>query len=89
MYVDTDIGYGPAILHKTEEHTSPPVAKGKRGRATDHQDGFHPPAPPITGIDGAQRDGDEVVKFDSNFIMMKKSDTMEQVKQVTQHCDCL
>ena len=71
------MGYGPPVKNMNESG-----AKGKEGGVTSDQSGFHPQAPPITRTDGTVQGGEEVVKFDSNFIMMKKSDTAEQVKQV-------
>lgn len=71
------MGYGPPVKNVNESG-----AKGKGGVTSD-QSGFHPQAPPITTTDGTEHVREEVVKFDSNFIMMKKSDTAEQVKQVT------
>ena len=80
-YTDDDMGYGPAV-QKKNEGSIVGGAKGKRGGAKGGQSGFHPQAPPVTGTDGAGQAGDAVVNFDGNFIMMKKSDTLEQVKQV-------
>lgn len=64
-HTDQDIGYGPSISSAVA-HTG-----------IDH---FHPPAPPVTHKDGTVEDTD-MVKFDSNFIMLKKSETGE-VRQV-------
>ena len=75
------MGYGPAVQNR-KESSNVGGAKGKGGGVTGNQGGFHPQAPPITRTDGTMQTGDTVVNFDSNFIMMKKSDTMEQVKQV-------
>ena len=80
-YTDADIGYGPAVQNRDEDSTVG-GAKGKGGGTKGGQSGFHPQAPPITVTDGPTQAGDSVVNFDSNFIMMKKSDTLEQVKQV-------
>lgn len=74
---DADMGYGPPVKNVNESG-----AKGNKGGVMSDQSGFHPQAPPITRTDGTEQVGDEVVKFDSNFIMMKKGDTAEQVKQV-------
>ena len=61
IHTDTDIGYGPAATTSTHE-------------GEDHVD-FHPSAPPVSGKDGSKKQhGKDVVKFDSNFIMAKKSD---------------
>lgn len=58
-------------------------AKGKRGGVSDNsQSGFHPHAPPVTGSNDTAQPSDAVVNFDSNFIMMKKSDTTDELKQV-------
>ena len=65
FFADQDIGYGPSISSAVA-HTG-----------IDH---FHPPAPPVTHKDGTVEDTD-MVKFDSNFIMLKKSETGE-VRQV-------
>lgn len=57
-------------------------AKKGKGRDKGQKAGFHPPAPPISRPDGTMEGAEDVVKFDSNFIMMKKSETSERVKQV-------
>lgn len=74
------MGYGPAVKNRNE--VSMEGAKRKGGGASDNQSGFHPLAPPITGTDGNAQAGDSIVTFDSNFIMMKKSDTADEIKQV-------
>ena len=43
----------------------------------EDQDDFHPLAPPITKMDGSVDAPQDVVKFDSNFIMAKRSETGE------------
>ena len=76
------MGYGPAVQNRDEGSIVGGV-KGKRGGASsDHRGGFHPQAPPITGTDGLAQPGDNVVSFDSNFIMIKRSDTADDIKQV-------
>ena len=72
------MGYGPAVQNR-DDRSVVGGAKGRRGGASDNQSGFHPQAPPITRAD---KPVDAVVNFDSNFIMMKKSDTAEEIKQV-------
>ena len=42
---------------------------------------FHPPAPPITGQDGSVEDAHDVIRFDSNFYVAKKTDAGD-VRQV-------
>ena len=81
MSADIDMGYGPAVQSKEE---TPVVggAKAAKGGASQSQTGFHPQAPPITGTDGSAQAGESLVNFDSNFIMMKKSDTADEIKQV-------
>ena len=76
------MGYGPAVQNR-DEGSVVGGAKGRRGGATKNPSGFHPQAPPITGTDGSAQAGDSVVNFDSNFIMMKKTDTVDDIKQVT------
>ena len=81
-HTDTDIGYGPAIRQdRGDGGENVGGAKKGKGRAKG-EEGFHPPAPPISRLDGTIEGAEDVVKFDSNFIMMKKSETSEQVKQV-------
>lgn len=53
------MGYGPSFLSTPETQ--------------DQVDSFHPPAPPVTH-DGTVEDPNEVVTFDSNFIMTKKKE---------------
>jgi len=74
-HTDQDIGYGPevgsgsgAAAHKTDHH--------------DDQEDFHPPAPPVTLDDGSMEQGRDMVAFDSNFIMTKKTENAE-VRQVS------
>lgn len=54
------MGYGPSVSNTKEAH--------------DETDSFHPSAPPITTRDGAAEGPNEVVPFDSNFIMAKKKE---------------
>ena len=77
------MGYGPAVVQNRSEAVSVVgVAKSKKSKTPDNQSGFHPQAPPITATDGTAQQGDAVVNFDSNFIMMKKSNTTEEIQQV-------
>ena len=79
FYTDADMGYGPPV----QSINKVGVVRDKLGGVTGNQSGFHPHAPPITTPDGTSTQaGDTVVNFDSNFIMMKKSDTNEDIKQV-------
>ena len=84
------MGYGPAVARNRDESSSvvgrAKTKKGK-GAGSDNQSGLHPPAPPITVTDTNAAPppgggGDAVVNFDSNFIMMKKSDTTDGIQQV-------
>ena len=68
---DKDIGYGPPVVG---------AKGGSSGKAEDQVD-FHPPAPPITGNDGSVEAGHDVVRFDSNFYVAKKTDAGD-VRQV-------
>lgn len=79
---DSDMGYGPAVAQNRSEASVVGVAKSKKSKTSDNQSGFHPQAPPITATDGTAQQGDAVVNFDSNFIMMKKSNTTEEIQQV-------
>ena len=54
------MGYGPSFLSSPE--------------AKNQTDSFHPAAPPVTHRDGTVEDSNEVVTFDSNFIMTKKKE---------------
>ena len=71
-----DIGYGPAVSQSAIELSS---ASGKKGST---QEGFHPPAPPIKRSTDKVDGSEDVLQFDSNFIMMKKSDTSDKIEQV-------
>ena len=82
MYTDADMGYGPAVVQNRDEGSVVGGAKSKRGNASSNQ-GFHPQAPPITVTDtNTAQQGDAVVNFDGNFIMMKKSDTTDGIQEV-------
>ena len=67
--LDQDIGYGPA-LDMTDS-----------GNLLDdkHEDDLHPPAPPVSSMDsgGKMEASNEVLKFDSNFLMAKPGETNE------------
>ena len=75
------MGYGPAVVQNRDEGSVVGGAKSKRGKPSNK--GFHPQAPPITAMDTtAAQQGDAVVNFDGNFIMMKKSDTTDGIQEV-------
>eukprot|EP00731_Ephydatia_muelleri_P013653 Em0007g963a len=71
---DQDIGYGPTA--NTTGNTAPDGTQ-------DYEDTeFHPPTPPITTKDGKEDTTNDVVKFDSNFIMVKKDQQGSSVSKV-------
>ncbi|CAI8009295.1 Espin [Geodia barretti] len=81
-HTDADMGYGPAVVQNRDEGSVVGGAKSKRGKASSNQ-GFHPQAPPITVTDtNTAQQGDAVVNFDGNFIMMKKSDTTDGIQEL-------
>lgn len=65
IYTDQDIGYGPSI-------DAPSAIK------EDFHD--HPLAPPVTSPDGLIEESVDVNKFNSNIIMLKKSDQVREVR---------
>jgi hypothetical protein len=80
-HTDADMGYGPAVVQNRDEGSVVGGAKSKRGKPSNK--GFHPQAPPITATDTtAAQQGDAVVNFDGNFIMMKKSDTTDGIQEL-------
>ena len=71
---DKDIGYGPPAAGAS-------AARGGSSAKAEDQVDFHPPAPPITGKDGSVEDAHDVIRFDSNFYVAKKTDAGD-VRQV-------
>ena len=72
---DQDIGYGP-----TSDAAGAAESLGKHN--ADDSD-FHPPTPPVMTRDGEESTTNDVVKFDSNFIMVKKDQQGSSVAMVS------